>query len=200
MTVYPSVIAPRIIIRKCLSALSHCSQGLRSLNTRFYLQACSNVKIGHGFSVGHSCTIKATDGGSIVIGDGVSIGDDVKIIAKSGTIVVGNGVFIGDGARIVAQCQVSIAPKVMIAEYVVIRDHDHAVVEGRPSDTRFLVAPVEIGQGTWVGSKATVLKGVSISSNCTIGAHSLVRTDVPSGALAVGIPARIARRSDVKVT
>lgn len=48
-----------------------------------------------------------------------------------------------------------------------------------------------IGNGVTIGSGAQVLGGISIGDNCTIGANSVVISDVPQGSLAVGVPARI---------
>ena len=51
------------------------------------------------------------------------------------------------------------------------------------------IAPVEIGDYTWVAADVTVLKGVRIGSHCIIGTRSLVTRDVPDHSLAFGIPA-----------
>ena len=52
------------------------------------------------------------------------------------------------------------------------------------------MAPVIIGDNVWVGTKASILKGVSIGSNAVIGAHALVNSDVADRATVGGIPAR----------
>ncbi len=51
--------------------------------------------------------------------------------------------------------------------------------------------PVSIGQGTWIGERATVLKGSSIGRHCAIGANSVVRGHIPDFSVAVGSPARV---------
>ena len=59
------------------------------------------------------------------------------------------------------------------------------------------VAPVRIGNNVWLGAKVTVLKGVSIGDEAIVGANAVVSSDLPRGAVAVGIPARIIKtRSD----
>lgn len=42
-----------------------------------------------------------------------------------------------------------------------------------------------------LGAGAKVLGGVRLGRHCTIGANAVVLTDVPAGATAVGVPARI---------
>mgnify|MGYP001440886405 CR=1 FL=1 len=54
-----------------------------------------------------------------------------------------------------------------------------------------VVAPVEIGDYTWVASDVTILKGVRIGSHCIVGTRSLVTHDVPDHSLAFGSPATV---------
>jgi serine O-acetyltransferase len=46
-----------------------------------------------------------------------------------------------------------------------------------------------------VGTGAAILGSVTIGDDAIIGALSVVLDDVPSGALAVGIPAKVKKRS-----
>lgn len=55
-------------------------------------------------------------------------------------------------------------------------------------------APV-IGNSVDIGAGAKVLGPVHIGDGAVIGANAVVLCDVPAGALAVGIPARIKRRA-----
>ncbi len=51
-------------------------------------------------------------------------------------------------------------------------------------------APV-IGHGVDIGAGAKILGPVTVGDGATIGANAVVLCDVPAGALAVGVPARI---------
>ncbi len=51
-----------------------------------------------------------------------------------------------------------------------------------------------------MGSGAKILGGVHIGDHAVIGANAVVLCDVPSGATAVGIPARIIGRSGASET
>lgn len=57
-------------------------------------------------------------------------------------------------------------------------------------------APV-IGNGVDIGAGAKILGPVHIGDGAVIGANAVVLCDVPAGALAVGIPARIKHRRPV---
>jgi acetyltransferase EpsM len=52
---------------------------------------------------------------------------------------------------------------------------------------------VEIGEDCYIGAGATVIDKVSIGANTVVGAGAVVIDDLPSGVLALGVPARVAR-------
>ncbi len=52
------------------------------------------------------------------------------------------------------------------------------------------VAPI-IGNNVRIGAGAKVLGSIRVGNNARIGANAVVLTDVPDGATAVGVPARI---------
>lgn len=59
--------------------------------------------------------------------------------------------------------------------------------------------PITIEDDVYIGTRATIISknrltpggGITISKNAIVGACTLVNTDIPSGATAVGIPCRI---------
>lgn len=52
------------------------------------------------------------------------------------------------------------------------------------------LAPVRIGSRVFVGARTTILPGVSIGDDVVLGAGSVVSSDIPSGTVAAGNPAR----------
>ena len=58
-------------------------------------------------------------------------------------------------------------------------------------------APVEIGNGVWVGAHATILSGVTIGDNAVIAAGAVVTKDVPANAVAGGVPAKIIKQIEI---
>ena len=69
----------------------------------------------------------------------------------------------------------------------------HGVTIGQ-SDVVQLVLPT-LGKNVWVFAGAKVLGPITIGDGARIGANAVVTKDVPAGALAVGVPARIVSRS-----
>jgi len=48
-----------------------------------------------------------------------------------------------------------------------------------------------IGNDVWIGTKATILRGVKIGDGVVIGANAVVTKNIPDFAVVVGIPAQI---------
>ena len=92
---------------------------------------------------------------------------------------------IGPGLRIWHFGNIVIHADVVIGANCTLR---HGVTFGNRHED----GPVpRIGDNVEFGAYAQVLGGVKIGNNCKIGAMSVVLIDVPDGATAVGIPARI---------
>lgn len=61
--------------------------------------------------------------------------------------------------------------------------HDHPDID--------IVRPIHVGNNVYFGYGCIVLPGVTIGDNVIVGAGSIVTRDIPSGSLAVGVPARV---------
>jgi maltose O-acetyltransferase len=54
-------------------------------------------------------------------------------------------------------------------------------------------APITIGNGCWIASNVVICGGVTIGSNCVIGAGSVVTRDIPDNMFAAGSPCLVIR-------
>jgi maltose O-acetyltransferase len=88
---------------------------------------------------------------------------------------------------------VEIGDDTTIAPGVQIIAHDAATkhILGKTQVQR-----VTIGKRVYIGTQAIVLPGVTIGDGAVIGAASVVRDDIPAGAVAVGVPARVVSNQD----
>ncbi len=73
-----------------------------------------------------------------------------------------------------------------IADYANIYSHTHDLGDARDIDNPVTV----IGDGVRIAYHATVLAGVHMDDNSMLGAMAVATKDVPSGAVALGIPAQ----------
>lgn len=144
---------------------------------------------------------------AIEIGDRVGIWHHARVdaICSVGTkgvtrLKIGDGTMIQPYVHIGAAHHITLGRHVMIASNVYITDHDHDLsdpMDPASTNSRLDTAPVCIGDYTWLGEKAMVLKGVTIGERSVIGAGSVVTRDIPPMSIAVGSPARVVRRYDI---
>ena len=146
-----------------------------------------------GFSIiDRNVSVFVLWGGKIELGNRVFIGKEVEVQARRGTVSIGDGVTINHYSRIIAFERIKIGARCAIAQFVSILDHNHAYCEKGEME-KYVTAPIIIGDDVWIGDKVTIMAGVSIGDGAIIGAGAVVTKDIPSGGLAVGIPARVVR-------
>lgn len=117
----------------------------------------------------------------------------MEIVAQGGHVSIGANTFVGPWVTITAKDGVSVGRDCLIAERVSIRDQDHRVHGDRAvpiKDAGFEIAPIEIGDGVWIGAGAVILKGVRIGRGAVVAANAVVNRDVADFEIVGGLPAR----------
>jgi acetyltransferase-like isoleucine patch superfamily enzyme len=137
------------------------------------------------------------NGGRIVIGRGVRLNSNWAplelVTGPHGTIEIADGVYINYGTLISAQRRVHIGANVMVGNYSIISDTEIPGIDMPPGAPDMEARSVEIGDGAWLAARVTVLPGTRIGPGAVIAAGSVVAGDIPAGAVAGGIPARVLR-------
>ncbi len=54
--------------------------------------------------------------------------------------------------------------------------------------------PINIGSGVWLGSRTTILPGITIGAGAVVAAGSVVCHDVPRNTMVAGVPARFVKQ------
>jgi acetyltransferase-like isoleucine patch superfamily enzyme len=149
---------------------------------------------------------------TIRIGDDSVISGELFVFAHGGSIRIGKWCFIGPGTRVWSAGQVNIGDRVLISHNVNVFDSlthplspakRHAqfraiVTAGHPQAIDLGERAVSIGDDAWIGTGATILRGVSIGARAVIGAGSVVTTNIPEESIASGNPAVVRRRLTVE--
>ncbi len=135
------------------------------------------------------------EGGSVQLGDWVDVHRDV--IIQTGK---GGSVTIGPKSRLHPRCILSaykshiiIGKGVGFAPNCVLYPYNHGVAPGIPIREQPLESKgdIVIEDEAWLGVGVTVLDGVRIGKGAVVGAGSVVTKDIPEGAIAFGVPARV---------
>jgi acetyltransferase-like isoleucine patch superfamily enzyme len=133
--------------------------------------------------------------GRLEIGRWVHIGDGNSIRCHEGSLRIGDKAVFGKDNTINCYLDVELGAATLVADWVYICDFDHVTsdITMPIKDQGIIKSPVRIGPDTWLGVKVSVLRGTRIGRGCVVGAHAVVRGDIPDYAIAVGTPARVVR-------
>jgi acetyltransferase-like isoleucine patch superfamily enzyme len=158
------------------------------------------IRIGDGTTVDDLVVLdaKGTQNRGIDIGRGVFLGRGTILSCKNGDIVLGDETNLGFHCEIFSGSSVTVGRHGLFAAqaYLVGGGHEfeqtgRAVIE-QPRSSVGIV----LGDNVWLGTGAKVLDGVRIGRDVVVGANAVVNGDLPDGAVAAGIPARVLRRRD----
>ena len=101
---------------------------------------------------------------------------------------IGKNVFINSGCHFQDQGGIFIGDNVLIGHNVAMCTLNHNQKPSKRSN--MIPKPIKIGNNVWIGSKATILQGVTIGENAIISAGAVVTKDVRANTVVVGVPAR----------
>ncbi|KNH10616.1 hypothetical protein ACS79_21535 [Vibrio lentus] len=122
----------------------------------------------------------------------VKIMNGATILGKTN---IGEYSYIGRCSEV---CESNVGRYCSIANWVSIGIGEHSthlvstnsIFLKEPSAT-LNMGDVHIEDDVWIGTKATVLRGVKIGRGAVIGAGAVVTKDIPPYAIAVGVPAKV---------
>ena len=135
------------------------------------------------------------------VGEGTGIAPNVSL-RNGERITLGHGCHIGEGCFLWAGDsigRIDIGNHVSLAPIVFITASDYQFVAGLP----FRNQPkrerdICIGDDVWLGTRVVVTAGVVIGDGCIVGAGAVVTKDLPAGCIAVGVPARVVGRREMR--
>jgi len=180
-----------VILRKIRSLIKKLLQKFISLFVRLKCYLLEDgITFGKNVILGKNVIIKTTDGGSIVIGDNVSIESNCYIYAQSGEIVIGQNVFIGVGSQITAKQSIKIGNDTLIAAYSIIRDANHGIKKSTSINTQpHDIKAISIEDDVWLGAHSVITAGSIIGQGAVVGANAVVTKDIEPFTVVGGVPA-----------
>ena len=146
------------------------------------------MNTGKQINLGSKTKIVVTKCGKIEIAKDFECKRFCYLSVQSGCMIIGQHCFMNQNVSVTCLKQIEIGVNCIIANNVVMVDHDHDTVNGG-----FVSAPIKIGDNVWIGANSVILKGVTIGNNAIIAAGSIVTKDVPANAIVGGCPAKVIR-------
>ncbi len=158
---------------------------------------CPNLRLGAHVFIGEGVVIYQAHpaAGVVELGSRVHLHRDVIV-----EVGAGGSLHIGADTHVQPRCQfaafeapIVIGADVQVAPYCAFYPYDHGIAAGEPIRRQPLRTRggITIGDDVWLGVGVIVLDGVRIGRGAVIGAGAVVTRNVPEGAVAAGVPARV---------
>ena len=112
------------------------------------------------------------------------------ILFKNSRLNLGNNSFINSDCKIRCHENITIGEDCAISHEVIIMDSDAHKLNGIKA-----TKPICIGKHVWIGTRVTILKGVTIGDDAIIAAGSVVTKSVPPKTMVAGVPAKIIKKN-----
>jgi acetyltransferase-like isoleucine patch superfamily enzyme len=208
----------RLLLHELVVTSSSWVPGALGLLLRGFLYRLLLGSVGRGVVFGQGVVLRHP--AKIRIGDGVTI-DDLVVLDAKGThnrgIEIGDFVYIGRGSVLSCKdgdirlgahtnlgflCEIFSGSCVTVGHHGLFAAQAYLVGGGHEfeAEARAVIeqprtsSGIKLGDNVWLGTGAKVLDGVRVGSDVVVGANAVVNADLPDGAVAVGVPARVLRQ------
>lgn len=174
---------------------------LARLNPKGYVSCSATVyhpdlQLGANVFIGDRVVIQQSSrGGRVEIGDCVHLVADIYIqTGQGGSVKIGRDTYIQPRCQFSGYLEkIEIGSDVQIAPNCAFYPYNHGFEPGKlirkqPLTTK---GSIVVDDGALLGYGVIVLSGVRIGKGAVIGAGSVVTKDIPDGAIAAGVPARV---------
>ena len=141
-------------------------------------EGLKNVTSGRRTRIYPGLRIETHGGGTIRIGEDVSVGQNFHITSGGDELVIG--------------AHTTISGNVFITNI----DHEYREIDRHIMEQKFLISHTAVGENCFIGYGAAIQAGTVLGRQCIVGANSVVRGIFPDYCVIVGAPARIVKRYD----
>lgn len=108
-------------------------------------------------------------------------------------VTVGRGSYINTGCLFDTSAPIRIGRGVQVGMGVMLITSTHELGSSDGRAGALTAAPISIGDGAWIGARATILPGVTVGPGCVVAAGAVVTRDCDANHLYGGVPARAIR-------
>ncbi len=188
------------------SLLRSCKLIFNGKNPRFAILGShvkffnvSKIQFGKYLKLGDHIYISALGKNGVTFGNNVGIGAFSRVVVSTTFdhpgefIKIGNNVGIGEFAYLGGAGGLTIGDDCIVGQYFSCHPENH-ITENITEAIRHQGVTrkgISIGSNCWIGSKVTILDGVSIGEGCIIAAGAVVTQSFPENSVIGGVPAKL---------
>ena len=162
----------------------------------------SKIRWGRFVKLGENVWISALGKEGVTVGNHVGIGAFSRVVVSTSLnnigafIRIGHHVSIGEYAYLGGGGGLEIGNETIVGQYFSCHPENHIYDDElipirRQGVTR---KGINIGNNCWIGSKVTVLDGVTIGNGCIVAAGAVVTQSFPDNVIIGGVPARFIKQ------
>jgi maltose O-acetyltransferase len=108
-------------------------------------------------------------------------------------LTIGENCWFNIGCHFELGGAVQIENHVSLGHEVLLLTSSHEISLSNHRAGPLFTKPIHIKDGAWIGSRTTILPGVTIGAGAIVGAGSVVTKDVLPNTMVAGVPAKIIR-------
>lgn len=179
---------------------------LRGTGVRFFNLA--GIRWGKMLKLGNHVYLSALGKNGIQLGNHVSIGAYSRLVVSTSLHHIGEHIQLGDNVGIGEYAYLGGGGGLTIGNDCIVGQYFSCHPENHVHD--MLALPIRlqgvtrkgivIGSNCWIGSKVTILDGVTLGNGCVIAAGAVVTKSFPDHSVIGGVPAKLLRtRSNTEI-
>lgn len=168
------------------------------------LRYAHRMRYGSFLKLGRGVSVEALGAEGVSFGRNVSIGDWSKVVvsttpsAPGSFIRIGDSVGIGEYAYLGGAGGLTIGQDCIVGQYFSCHPENHCFADPHTAIRHQGVERkgIRIGEDCWIGSRVSVLDGVSVGAHSVIAAGAVVNRSFPPYSIIGGVPARLLGRRE----
>jgi len=157
-----------------------------------------NIVLGNNINIGDFVKLYALGKEPLSIGNNVNIGSFSQVVISTTFYDLGKFIKIGDNVGIGEFSYLGGAGGLEIGNDTIIGQYFSAHPENHNYRDKELIRVqgvnrkgIKVGSNCWLGSKVTILDGVTIGNNCVVAAGAVVTKSFVDNVVIGGVPAKI---------
>jgi maltose O-acetyltransferase len=107
---------------------------------------------------------------------------------------IGEACWLNEGCHLDLSAPIHIGNRVALGHQVLLMTSTHEIGSPVRRAGEFVTRPIRIEDGAWLGSRCTILPGVSIGEGAIVAAGAMVTKDVLANTIVAGVPAAVVKQ------